>query len=97
MKSIAKLTPILLLAAAGACYHATIETGLAPGTQKIEQHWAMSFIYGLVPPSTVEAKAKCPNGVSRVETQMSFLNGLVAVLTFEIVTPMDIQVTCAGR
>ena len=95
MNSIAKLTPILLLAVAGACYHAVIETGLAPGSQTIEQPWAMSFVDGLVPPSLVETKSRCPAGVSKVETQHSFLNMLVGGLTFGIVTPMSIKVTCA--
>jgi hypothetical protein len=35
-------------------------------------------------------------GVARVETQISFLNGLVSFLTFNIFTPMDILVTCGA-
>lgn len=80
----------------GGCFHATIETGLAPSPQVIDQPWASAWVYGLVPPKTVEAMAKCPNGVSKVETQISFLNGLVGLLTFSIYTPMTIKVTCAS-
>ncbi len=78
------------------CYHTTIETGLPPGTQTLEKPWASSWVYGLVPPKTVETASRCPNGVAKVETQISFLNGLVALITFAIYTPMSIQVTCAG-
>lgn len=78
-----------------ACYHATIETGATPSTVTIEQSFASGWIYGLVPPKTVEAAAKCTNGVARVETQLSFLNQLVSALTFGIYTPMSIKVTCA--
>jgi len=39
--------------------------------------------------------AKCPGGVSKVETQLSFVNMLVAAITFDIYTPMSIKVTCA--
>lgn len=78
------------------CYHATILTGLPAGTEKIEQKWASSFVYGIVPPATVETMQKCPNGVSRVDTQHSFLNGLVASLTWGIYTPIEITVTCAA-
>lgn len=87
----------ILLAATslGACYHATIETGATPSTTTIEKKWASSWLFGLVPPKTVETAAKCPSGVAKVETQLSFLNGLVSVLTFSIYTPMDIRVTCA--
>lgn len=79
-----------------ACYHATIETGLTPSTQTVEKHWAAGWIYGLVPPSNVETMARCPNGVARVETQLSFTNQLVNMLTLGIYTPMDITVTCAA-
>ena len=78
------------------CYHANIETGLPAGTQTIEQDWASSWVFGLVPPSVVESASRCPNGVARVETQLSFLNQVVRVLTIGIYTPMTIKVTCAG-
>ena len=77
------------------CYTATIETGRPASNIKIEQNWALCFVYGLVPPKTVETAAKCPHGVAKVMTQISFLNGLVGRLTFGMFTPMTIQVTCA--
>jgi len=78
------------------CYHASVETGRAPGGQRIEQGWAGSYFGGLIGPSTVEARSACPHGVSRVETKHSFLNGLVGGLTLAIYTPMSIEVTCAA-
>ena len=89
---------IVLLAALSpltACWHATVETGLAPSTQVLEQKFASSWIYGLVPPKTVETASRCPDGVARVETELSFLNQVVHILTFGIYTPMHIRVTCA--
>jgi len=89
---------VLLVAAAavcGGCYHATVDTGLAPSPQTVEKPWASGWIYGLVPPSTVETQQKCPKGVSKVETQLSFPNMLVSALTFSIYTPMSVKVTCA--
>ncbi|HEV8177287.1 MAG TPA: Bor family protein [Gemmatimonadales bacterium] len=89
---------IVLLAALyllSACFHATIETGLTPSTQVLERKWASSWIYGLVPPKTVETASRCPDGVAKVETQLSFLNQVVQILTLGIYTPMDIRVTCA--
>jgi Bor protein len=77
------------------CYHATVETGLTPSTVTLEQHWANSWIYGLVPPETINTAARCTNGVARVETHLSFLNQLVGLLTVGIYTPMDVRVTCA--
>jgi hypothetical protein len=78
------------------CYHATIETGLQPNGQVITQKWATSWVHGLVPPKTVNAAAQCPNGVAKVETQLSFVNQLVTFLTFGIFSPMQIDVSCAG-
>lgn len=94
MRRLPMMVATLLLTAG--CYHATIETGLPPSAQTISKPWAHGFIYGLVPPSTVETASKCKNGVAKVETQMSFLNGLVALITWEIYTPLQIDVTCAS-
>ncbi len=95
MPRFSKLVPAALLLALPACYHATIDTGLTPSTTVVEKAWASSFIGGLVPPSTVETQSKCRTGVSKVETQLSFLNMLVGFITLSIYTPMDIKVTCA--
>jgi hypothetical protein len=95
MKSLRVLFLIACALAMTGCYAARIETGRTAGTKVIEKKWASSWIYGLVPPSTISAATECPNGVARVETQLSFLNQLVSALTFGIYTPMQIVVTCA--
>lgn len=79
-----------------ACWHAIITTGRAESSTVIEHQWASSFVYGLVPPDPVDVESQCKGGVAKVETQHSFLNGLVAFLTLSIYTPIDIKVTCAG-
>ncbi|TVR29829.1 MAG: hypothetical protein EA390_09090 [Balneolaceae bacterium] len=78
------------------CYHAQITTGMEPSAEVYEQTFASSWIYGLVPPSVVEAQNHCRNGVARVETRLSFVNQLVGMLSFGIYTPMHIKVTCAS-
>jgi hypothetical protein len=91
-----KLWLVLSVAALSeGCYHATIETGLPASPTTIDQPWAHSFLWGLVPPATVETAAKCPSGVAKVETQLSFLNQLANFLTGGIYSPMQITVTCA--
>ena len=79
------------------CYHAVIQTGRPESTDVISIKWANSFIFGLVPPPVVETASRCTNGVAKVETQHSFLNGLAALVTFSLYTPMQIDVTCAAR
>lgn len=91
---IVSLTAIVALLAG--CYHVTVVTGLPEGTSGIHKEWAPGFIFGLVPPETIESAKTCTNGVAKVETQQSFLNGLVSVVTFGIFTPWQIDVVCAS-
>jgi hypothetical protein len=93
--SAAATAGLLILASTG-CFHGTIETGATPSTEVISKKWASGWVWGLVPPSTIETAAKCPHGVAKVETQLSFLNQLVDLLTIGIYTPMTIEVTCAA-
>ena len=95
MRNRVAICPLLVLLAAG-CYHAIVETGATPGTVTIQKPWASGWIYGLVPPSPISASSQCRSGVARVETQLSFANQLVSILTIGIYTPMDIRVTCAA-
>jgi hypothetical protein len=95
MRPRSAFAPLLLAAALVGCYHATIDTGAKPSTVTVEKHWASGWIFGLVPPKTVETASKCTTGVARIETQLSFVNMLVSFLTLNIYTPMDIRVTCA--
>ena len=90
-RTVAVVTALLL----AGCYHATIETGRTPSTVTVEDEWADSWVYGLVPPDTINTAQRCASGVARVETQLSFLNQLVGFLTLGIYTPMSIKVTCA--
>jgi hypothetical protein len=85
----------LLLLSAG-CYHASIESGMKPGNDKIEKEWASGWAWGLVGPEPIQAQSACTSGVSKVETEHSFLNSLVQIVTLGIYTPMHLTVTCAG-
>jgi hypothetical protein len=78
------------------CYHVTVITGAPPSAQTIDLPWQMSFAGGLVPPPAVDTKTPCTQGVARVETERSFLNGLAAAITSQIVTPIHVAVTCAS-
>ena len=97
MKVLNYVLALILINAVTGCFHATIETGQAASTEIIEEPWALCWVFGLIPPSTISAAAKCPHGVAKVETQRSFLNGLVSAITFQIFTPMEIKVTCAAK
>ena len=96
MPKMSVLVLTVLLAGTSGCYRAVIETARPAGTETIDIPWAHSFIYGIVPPNVVNSATQCPSGVARVVTEHSFLNGLVAAITWGIYTPMHITVTCAA-
>lgn len=79
------------------CYHITVVSGSAPAPTVVDKPWQNSFIYGLVPPPELNVKEQCPNGVQKVETEATFLNGLVGFLTYSIYTPIHAKVTCSAR
>ena len=95
MSRFLRLSLVGVFAFALACYHATVDTGLKPSAQVVEKSFAAGWIFGLVPPSTVATASQCSHGAAKIETQLSFVNQLVAWLTLDIFTPMSIKVTCA--
>ncbi|HKA65435.1 MAG TPA: Bor family protein [Methyloceanibacter sp.] len=94
MRRMLPLCALMLIAVAG-CYHVTVETGLQPSAQVVEKEWAHGFVFGLVPPNTIETKEKCLKGVAKFESQQSFVNGLASFLTSGLYTPFNVKVTCA--
>lgn len=82
-----------------ACFHVTVTHNPAGVSQAaapvvVDQQFANSFIYGLVAPPVLNVKQQCPRGVSKVETEMSFVNLLISMVTWNIYTPMHAKVTC---
>jgi len=78
------------------CYRVTIDTGAPQAPAQIDRPWQMSFAAGLIPPPELNTQADCPQGVSQVQTQRSFLNVLAAGVTSSIITPMHVTVLCAS-
>jgi hypothetical protein len=77
------------------CFHQIVQTGRTPGNTFVERPWTATWLWGLVQADEISVVAQCPNGVATVETQQSFLNGLVAGLTLGIYTPQEVRITCA--
>jgi hypothetical protein len=94
---IRSLLVALVAAVVAGCYHITVVTGAPPAPTVVDKPWQMSFVYGLAPPPELNVKDQCPTGVAKVETQQSFLNGLVSALSAGIVTPIQTTVTCGTR
>ena len=84
----------LLLVSAG-CYHSIVDTGLEPGPTAYHEGWETAWLGGLVP-ARVDARGACGGPWARVETQQSFLNGLVSFLTLGIYAPHEVEIVCAA-
>ena len=61
-----------------------------------EDKFHSNFLGGLInaPNDQVDIGEICPNGVRYINTKMSFLNGLVTGLTFNIYAPTHSRVWC---
>lgn len=90
------LAALVAAAALSGCYHVTVVTGAAPSSKVIDKQWQLGWVDGLVPPPEVDAQAQCKQGVAKVETERSFLNGLVSAITYNVFSPMHTEVTCAA-
>jgi Bor protein len=86
----------IAIVSVGGCYHITVVTGAPASAQTIDKQWQNSFVYGLVPPSELNSKDTCTQGVAKVETERSFLNSLVGAITYSIYTPLHATITCAS-
>jgi hypothetical protein len=86
---------IFALALLTGCFHTQVYTGLPAGGETLSRPWAHGFLFGLVPPSTVEPATKCRAGVYKVETMHTPTNLLALFITAGIYSPMRIDVTCA--
>jgi hypothetical protein len=86
---------IALFSTAG-CYHAVVDTGRPADTKVVDKPWVSTFVFGLVPAQVINVAAECPRGIAKVETQQTFVNGLVGVVTLGIYTPQSARITCAA-
>ena len=87
---------LLALTTTAACYRAVVETGRPTETTVVQKPWVNTFIFGLVAAQPIDVSAQCPGGVARVETQQTFVNGLVGLVTLGIYTPQAATITCAA-
>lgn len=87
------LLALTLAASTAACAKVTYENpGTTPGmTQSTTGHF---LIFGLVGNKTIPVYQMCPSGFHRIQSKFSFVNLLLAALTFNIYTPRSYEITC---
>ena len=98
MRSLTAVALILMFCAAG-CYRIKYTTRQPPAPAPNYDEWHHNMIFGLAEISSpVNISQACPNGVSVVENEQTFVNGLVTALTlFWIWEPSTVRVTCGVR
>lgn len=96
-KAFVSVSLAVLCVGATGCYKTTIKNGgaaAAPATVENSEKWSHGLILGVVELNPTDLKAACPNGWAEVDTQTSFLNGLVAGLLNNIYTPQTATIRC---
>ena len=94
---VARIAVITALAlTAGACYEHTYTIGAgAPGGVLVHDEWRHHWLWGLVDPDNELALSEvCPSGNATIESEWTFLNGLVSALTSGIYSPTTVRVRC---
>jgi len=79
------------------CFHQVVQTGLPAGTTVVDKEYVATWLWGIIPASDLDVRQQCPSGVATIETEQSFMNGLVGVITLGIYTPQHVRVTCSSR
>jgi hypothetical protein len=83
--------------AAGACFEHNYTIGVgAPAGVLVHDEWRHHWLGGLIDPNNeLMLSEVCPSGNATIESEMTFLNGLVSVLTSGIYSPTTVRVRCA--
>jgi hypothetical protein len=87
---------MVLVLATSACFHQVVQTGRPAGPTVVDKPWVSTWLWGLVAAQPVDVRQECRSGTAVIETETSFVNGLVGALTLGIYTPQHVRVTCAS-
>lgn len=80
------------------CYTTTLRNGrpAAPAQIAFDERWHHGALLGIAELSGPYALSEaCPNGWAEIETETSFLNGLLELVTGSIYSPQTVTVRCA--
>ncbi len=92
-----KLLLATALVALGGCFHVRYVTDVAPAPSPSSERWHHDFVWGLVEASDpVPVDDICPAGYAIVESQVTFVNGLVQLVTGSLYDPQTVTVICSA-
>lgn len=87
-----------LLTSSSGCYTTTLRSGLpaSPATVDFDRKWHHGLFWGIAELSgPYNLSEICPQGWAEVETETSFLNGLLYSLSSGVYTSQTVTVRCA--
>ena len=87
---------VLVVLFTSACFHQVVQTGRPAGSTVVDNPWVSTWLWGLVAAQPIDVRQQCPSGTAMIETETSFVNGVVGALTLGIWTPQHVRVTCAS-
>jgi Bor protein len=82
------------------CYTTTLRSGAvaSPATVAFDDRWHHGLFWGLAELSgPYDLKKICPEGWAEVETETSFINGLLHYLTSGVYASQTVSVRCAAK
>jgi Bor protein len=82
------------------CYTTTLRSGAVanPATVAFDDRWHHGLFWGLAELSgPYDLKQICPEGWAEIETETSFINGLLHYLTSGVYASQTVSVRCAAR
>jgi hypothetical protein len=85
----------VLLVAAG-CYSVTArpDGGFKVATKPSFEQRQDFFLWGLVGETHIDTQQVCPRGTSQIQSQLTFVDGLLTVVTLGIYSPQSARIWC---
>lgn len=93
MRKTLALLALFALALPG-CHHMHFATRAAPGV--VHSEWSHYFIAGLVGNPVYDVRRVCPQGVSSIHQNATFVDMLLTGLTGSLWSPRTVTITCAA-
>ena len=94
-KLICTLFVLSLLFTTGCFKQNFVNSGKQAASQPAADMWQSHFLFGLISGDDINLNEICPSGVAEVQEHLSFVNGLVGILTFNIYGRNTVVVYCA--
>jgi hypothetical protein len=99
MKSLQLALSLLLVALSTGCYTTTIISGkpASPATVAYNARWHHGVVFGMGEVSgPYNLQEICPQGWAEIETEQSFVNSIVSMITDTLYTPQSVTIRCSA-